>query len=324
MPGGRLTPQDRERIASGLAAGLGYAEIARQLGRPTSTVSREVDRNGGHSGYRADHAQQATGARARRGKPGAPRATPAASDGHGRDPSVVGEFAEQFATVMVQTGVPRMAARVLACLVTTDSGAMTAAELVQRLQVSPASISKAVGYLENLDLLQREPDSSSRRERYFIDDDMWLRTWLTSARTNAILAETATRGAQILDAATPAGARLEYMSRFFTTLNDDMTGGPDVERFTDTLTVLAALLHVHTPLTTLQLATALSWPPARVADALHTAQQHPDLCEPAVLRQTQPDSYTVDAKPSWLTTAQRQALAHHRPAALPACAVGAT
>ena len=34
MPGGRLTHQDRERIGSGLAQGLGYAEIARQLGRP--------------------------------------------------------------------------------------------------------------------------------------------------------------------------------------------------------------------------------------------------------------------------------------------------
>ena len=42
MPGGRLTQEDRRHIAAGLAEGLGYAEIARRLGRPTSTVSREV------------------------------------------------------------------------------------------------------------------------------------------------------------------------------------------------------------------------------------------------------------------------------------------
>ncbi|MFD0661872.1 helix-turn-helix domain-containing protein [Thermocatellispora tengchongensis] len=47
MPGGRLTYEDRQAIASGLADGLDYAEIARRLARPTSTVTREVARNGG-------------------------------------------------------------------------------------------------------------------------------------------------------------------------------------------------------------------------------------------------------------------------------------
>ena len=308
MPGGRLTQQDRERIASGLAEGLGYAEIARRLGRPTSTVSREVDRNGGLRAYRADHAHHATGTRARRRKPAQPRTSPATHDAYGRDPVAVSDFSEQFAATMVQTGIPRMAARVLACLVTTDSGALTAAELVQRLQVSPASISKSVGYLESLDLIQRELDSRGRRERYFIDDDMWLRTWLTSARTNTILADTAAQGAGILDATTPAGARMQYMSRFFATLADDMTGGPAAQRFTDTLTVLAALLHAQTPLTTRQLATALDWPQARVAEALQIAEQHPDLSDPVILKRTRPDTYTIEAKPSRLTAAQRQAL----------------
>ncbi|MEV0780065.1 helix-turn-helix domain-containing protein, partial [Streptomyces sp. NPDC050428] len=66
MPGGRLTAEDRRDIGAGLAGGLGYAEIARRLGRPTSTVSREVARNGGADGYRADRALRATERRARR------------------------------------------------------------------------------------------------------------------------------------------------------------------------------------------------------------------------------------------------------------------
>jgi len=50
-------PEDREQIAAGLSEGLSLAEIARRLDRPTSTVSREVQRNGGHAGYRAQEAK---------------------------------------------------------------------------------------------------------------------------------------------------------------------------------------------------------------------------------------------------------------------------
>lgn len=73
MPGGRLTEQERQQIASGLAGSLPYAEIARRLDRPTSTVTREVMRNGGPTSYRADLAHRATERRAHRRKPAAVR-----------------------------------------------------------------------------------------------------------------------------------------------------------------------------------------------------------------------------------------------------------
>ncbi|MEU9115108.1 helix-turn-helix domain-containing protein, partial [Streptomyces sp. NPDC048483] len=60
MPGARLTQAERQQIAVGLADGLAYAEIARRLARPTSTITREVTRNGGPTGYRADLAHRAT------------------------------------------------------------------------------------------------------------------------------------------------------------------------------------------------------------------------------------------------------------------------
>ena len=50
--GGRLTQQERQQIALGLAEDLAYAEIARRLDRPTSTITREVMRNGGPTAYR--------------------------------------------------------------------------------------------------------------------------------------------------------------------------------------------------------------------------------------------------------------------------------
>ena len=44
MPGGRLTQPERQQIALGLADGLAYAEIARRLDRPTSTIRPSVRR----------------------------------------------------------------------------------------------------------------------------------------------------------------------------------------------------------------------------------------------------------------------------------------
>jgi len=64
-----LSLQDREEISRGLAAGEPLAAIARRLGRPTSTVSREVNRNGGPQAYRAARADRDTCRRARRPKP---------------------------------------------------------------------------------------------------------------------------------------------------------------------------------------------------------------------------------------------------------------
>ena len=73
MPGGRLTQQERQQIALGLADSLPYAEIARRLDRPTSTITREVMRNGGPTAYRADLAHRATERRAHRRKHTPPR-----------------------------------------------------------------------------------------------------------------------------------------------------------------------------------------------------------------------------------------------------------
>lgn len=59
MPGGRLIRQERLQIALGLADSLPHAEIARRLGRPTSTITREAMRGGGPTAYRPDHAHRA-------------------------------------------------------------------------------------------------------------------------------------------------------------------------------------------------------------------------------------------------------------------------
>ena len=61
-----LTLAEREEISRGLVAGLSLRAIVTGLGRASSTVSREVKRNGGDKRYRAvDADDRATGCRAR-------------------------------------------------------------------------------------------------------------------------------------------------------------------------------------------------------------------------------------------------------------------
>jgi Helix-turn-helix domain/MarR family len=308
MPGGRLSAEDRASLASGLAEGRRLAEIARQLGRPTSTVSREVARNGGPVGYRAERAQQATRRRARRRHSAPSPELPPAGEAFGRDPTVVRSFVEQFVSLMVQTGLPRMAARIFACLVTTDSGTLTAAELVARLRVSPASVSKAIGYLEGFDMVRRERDPHHRRERYLIDDDLWHRTWRTDADRHATWADTARLGVEIFGAATPAGARLDQMAQFFGQLAREMAGGPITAAADDVLTVLAALTYAGGPLTVDRLAWALAWPLDRVTGAVSNALQYPEIADPIVLQRAESGIYNVTASPHRLSATQRQAL----------------
>ncbi|MGW0708355.1 helix-turn-helix domain-containing protein [Streptomyces sp. NPDC002643] len=222
MPGGRLTHEERRQIAEGLAEGLGYTEIGRRLGRPSSTVMREVTRNGGPDGYRADQAHEATRHRARRPRREPPQAPPIPDGGHGRDPQAVQDFTEFFTTLLEQQGLPRMMARVLACLLIADSGTLTAVDLVQRLRVSPASVSHAVTFLEQQGLLKRQRTPGGRRERYVIDDEVWVRSVLAAVKSNDDLAAASQRATEVLGATTPAGARFAASAEFLLLVNESL------------------------------------------------------------------------------------------------------
>ena len=63
-----LTVAEREEISRGLASDLSLRTIAARLGRSPSTISRELNRNGGNISYRATQADQAAWDRARRPK----------------------------------------------------------------------------------------------------------------------------------------------------------------------------------------------------------------------------------------------------------------
>ncbi|WP_306369468.1 helix-turn-helix domain-containing protein [Nocardiopsis sp. CC223A] len=228
MPGGRLTHQERRHIARGLADGLGYAEIARRLERPTSTVSREVSRNGGRSGYRADPAQREADRRARRGGNAPPRPPADTRERPGarvREPDApaVRAFEEEFVGALTASGMTRMTARVLARLCAADGPGLTAADLVRMLGVSPASVSLAVGFLEEQGLLQRIRGGRGRRDLYTVDQDIWFRSVTASVQANTAIAEAARRGVSALGSDTVAGARLSSTADFLDRIGEALT-----------------------------------------------------------------------------------------------------
>ncbi|WP_432075574.1 GbsR/MarR family transcriptional regulator [Streptomyces wuyuanensis] len=139
-----------------------------------------------------------------------------------RDAEAVSRFVERFAAQLVEAGMTRMPARVFAALLSSDSGAMTSAELGEQLQVSPAAVSGAVRYLSQQHMVSRERDPGSRRERYRVHSDQWY-----EALTNrdAILkrwSDSLREGVTSLGAETPAGRRLAETVAFFDFIRDEL------------------------------------------------------------------------------------------------------
>ncbi|WP_084516491.1 GbsR/MarR family transcriptional regulator [Microtetraspora niveoalba] len=212
-----MTQRDRQRIAAGLADGLSYAEIARRLDRPTSTISREVARNGGPGGYLPQQAHQATVLRSRRGTPAPPQA--AAPPG--------GTLEEEIIEMAVRTGLPRMTARVHLDLLLSEDGRRTAAELTRRLKVSPASVSVAVNYLVQQGYVRRERDPRRRRDLYVVDNDAWYHSMAVSTRQTLEAARAAMAAAEAFGLDRPVGQRLAKGGAYLERVSLDMMDSAD-------------------------------------------------------------------------------------------------
>nr|WP_263398914.1 helix-turn-helix domain-containing protein [Streptomyces venezuelae] len=122
-----------------------------------------------------------------------------------------------------------MMSRVVAALVLTDSGSLTAAELAQHLQVSPAAVSKAIAYLESQGFVRRER-GEGRRERYVVDDDVYYQSMMASARATAQVVATARQGVPVLRPGTPAATRLENIARFLDFVSESTARAAELAR----------------------------------------------------------------------------------------------
>jgi len=133
-------------------------------------------------------------------------------------------FVERFAAEMVEAGMQRMPARVFSALLASDDGALTAAELGERLQVSPAAVSGAVRYLAQVGMLARERDPGSRRERYRLHEDQWYETFTRRDSMLARWENTLRGGVEGLGEDTEAGRRLAESAEFFAFLQKELGG----------------------------------------------------------------------------------------------------
>jgi len=136
----------------------------------------------------------------------------------------VRRFVERFAVLLAEAGMARTPARVYSCILAEDSGRLTAAELAERLQVSPAAISGAVRYLTQAGMLVRGREPGARRDHYAVHDDVWTEMYRTRMGLLRHWEQAVADGAKLLGTKRPAGRRLAETREFFAFLQSEVPG----------------------------------------------------------------------------------------------------
>ncbi|MEU5213588.1 MarR family transcriptional regulator [Streptomyces sp. NPDC020742] len=139
-----------------------------------------------------------------------------------QDQEAISTFVERFAAQLVEAGMARMPARVFACLLSSDTGVLTSAELGERLQISPAAVSGAVRYLSQVDMVSREREPGSRRDRYRVHSDQWYEALARRENVLTRWESTLRDGVESLGKASPAGRRLNETLVFFDFLQKEL------------------------------------------------------------------------------------------------------
>jgi DNA-binding transcriptional regulator GbsR (MarR family) len=142
------------------------------------------------------------------------------------DPAVQ-RFVERFALLLAEAGMARMPARVFACILAEDAGRLTAAELAERLGVSPAAISGAVRYLTQARLVVRGREPGERRDHYAVHEDVWTDMYVQRMALLRTWERALDEGVEVLGLDRPAGRRLAETRAFFAFLQREV---PDIIR----------------------------------------------------------------------------------------------
>jgi len=139
-----------------------------------------------------------------------------------RDREAVLRFVERFASALADAGMARMPARVFAGLLATDSGRLNAAEIAELLQVSPSAISVAVRYLVQLNLISREREPGTKRDRYRVRDDAWYEAVVRRDQMLGRWEESLREGMEAVGEDTPAGVRIAESLAFLEFLQAEL------------------------------------------------------------------------------------------------------
>jgi DNA-binding transcriptional regulator GbsR (MarR family) len=138
------------------------------------------------------------------------------------DEGAIAGFRERFAQIMVESGMPRMAARVYAALLVTDSGKLSAAELAEQLGVGAPAISGAVKYLMRVRLVERGREPGTRHDFCRIHEHTWSHFISQSDPMLVRVQAGADEGTALLGLDSPAGQRLEETRRFFAFMREEI------------------------------------------------------------------------------------------------------
>lgn len=141
-----------------------------------------------------------------------------------RDPAAVRDFIERFTGQLTQAGFPRTPARIFVALLTSDSSRLTAAELADLLQASPASVSGGVRYLIQVGLIVAEGEPGSRRQHYRMSVDVWQDIVHLRDRQFTRWAAELRAGVAVLGPDSAAGARMADTVRYFEFISAEMAG----------------------------------------------------------------------------------------------------
>jgi DNA-binding transcriptional regulator GbsR (MarR family) len=134
----------------------------------------------------------------------------------------VRRFVERFALLLTEAGMARTPARVFACLLAEDSGRLTARELAERLQVSPAAISGAVRYLTQAGVLVREREPGERRDHYAVHEHVWPEMFTARMAMIRRWEQAMGEAVELLGADSPAGRRLQETREFFAFMQEEL------------------------------------------------------------------------------------------------------
>ncbi|WP_194922151.1 GbsR/MarR family transcriptional regulator, partial [Catenulispora rubra] len=139
-------------------------------------------------------------------------------------PDPLPAYIDRLGSVLTDSGIPRMPSRVFAALITQDDGRLTSQELSEMLDISPAAVSGAIRYLTQVNLVTRERQPGTRRDRYRVLDEVWQDALFERdtimSRWEGSLAE----GVAVVGAETPAGRRLTESVLMFQFLRGELSG----------------------------------------------------------------------------------------------------
>jgi DNA-binding transcriptional regulator GbsR (MarR family) len=150
--------------------------------------------------------------------------TAARGDGPPRDPASVRRFIGSFTAQLTQAGFPRTPARIFVALLTADSASLTAAELAELLQASPASVSGGARYLIQVGLIAAEGEPGSRRQHYRVPGTVWQDIASLRDQLFARWAAELRDGIEVVGPDSPAGQRMADTVRYFEFLQTEMAG----------------------------------------------------------------------------------------------------